>query len=163
MPDFTKIDHCKLRVHCRTCRDSSPAGKKWRESLAKVFELPEKDFELSEDFPETDFACPNGIPWNATGDDLPEPSQPPPPTLVDRVQAACTKCERKTTCAFGQKDDCSKRRIINDDSQTWAVAKEECQTGAIRQVLPAEQTEHAKHANKRSVVERNYPNGKDTP
>lgn len=120
---------CSLGVHCAACRDSGADGKKWRKSLGDHFELPGN---------KTDFDCPAGVPWDASGDDLPEPSQPPPPTLVDRVQAACRECEEKTICFFGNQTDCSKRRVINDASQTWAVAKEKCKTGAIRQVLPAE-------------------------
>lgn len=54
MTTFFDSLHCTSKVHCRTCRDKE-GGKKWRESLLKVFE----------DVKKVDFNCPAGLPWGA--------------------------------------------------------------------------------------------------
>ncbi len=62
MLNFVKTAHCKLRVHCETCRDLK-GGHNWRESLRKSLTLPND---------ETDFECPHGVPWNPTEEELPK-------------------------------------------------------------------------------------------
>jgi len=52
---FVLTAHCKSRAHCQTCRDLA-GGRKWRESLAENFELPNN---------QVDFTCPYDVPWNA--------------------------------------------------------------------------------------------------
>lgn len=57
MRNFIKTKHCACGIHCRVCRDLD-GGRAWRESLAKVFDLPGGV---------VDFECPNGKPWGFIG------------------------------------------------------------------------------------------------
>jgi hypothetical protein len=53
---FVLTNHCKAKVHCKTCR-SPQGGLNWRRSLKKMFKLPDDN---------ENFDCPWGVPW---GDD----------------------------------------------------------------------------------------------
>ena len=78
---------CRDRVHCLTCRDSGRAGRAWRESLAKLFNLPGG---------EVNFDCPQGIPWNPTPEQLPEPTTP---RRSDRCpHMTCANCSEPAHC-----------------------------------------------------------------
>jgi len=55
MTEFTKTNHCRLHVHCRTCRDREN-GRGWREQIAAHFAVDE-----------IDWPCPDGRPWGYEG------------------------------------------------------------------------------------------------
>lgn len=66
---FVLTNHCKTKVHCKTCR-SKESGRPWRTSLQKMFELPEGN---------VDFECPWGETWGSSPvipAPTPEPSKP---------------------------------------------------------------------------------------
>lgn len=71
---FTQSAACRSRTHCRTCRDTGPAGESFRASLARVYDPP------------ADWTCPVGVPWSAAGPDLPEPALAKLPTRADMLR-----------------------------------------------------------------------------
>jgi len=52
MRNFFTSFHCTSQAHCGTCRWQSEEGRKWRDSIARHYDVPEIDFE-----------CPHGKPW----------------------------------------------------------------------------------------------------
>ena len=56
MQEFIKTTHCTSKVHCKSCRELV-GGRSWRESLSKLFVLPDNN---------VDFVCPFNKPWNDT-------------------------------------------------------------------------------------------------
>ena len=60
MKTFFDSDHCfKTMAHCRTCRNKE-GGRALREGWVKIFD----------DVKESDFECPNGLPWGAPKQEL---------------------------------------------------------------------------------------------
>ncbi len=51
---FINTNHCKSRIHCRTCRDLT-AGREWRRQRCERYDPPENKI---------DFDCPFGKRWN---------------------------------------------------------------------------------------------------
>jgi hypothetical protein len=43
---------CRSGKHCIACRDTSPAGERWRQSAVGVYDVPRARWE-----------CPEGLPW----------------------------------------------------------------------------------------------------
>ena len=72
--DFIETMHCRIRMHCRTCRDLE-GGRAWRESLAVLYRLPGDV---------VDFECPHGI---RAGDRV----APVAPTTAGRTGCGCGK------------------------------------------------------------------------
>jgi len=85
---FCETTHCTSHAHCTKCRDLED-GRRWRESLARAFDITQSDFE-----------CPEGYEWGS------ENSNPTPPAgkrkvkylangkvLIDGVE--CVPCSEK--------------------------------------------------------------------
>ena len=53
MKTFYQTFHCLSQTHCGACRAQTEEGRKWRESIAENFSVPQVDFD-----------CPQGKPWN---------------------------------------------------------------------------------------------------
>lgn len=110
MRGLKKTRICSSRAQCSICRDLE-GGRKWRESLGKVFELPGGVI---------DFECPHGFDWGNT----PEQVDPPKPNPRDICQyRSCRgcggnhKCESKgTSCNYGPGtfEDCEIWVLLRD-------------------------------------------------
>ena len=92
---FTKTAHCIARAHCGMCRERE-GGRKFRESLAKIFELPDG---------EVDFACPQGLPWRNA------PQRKPCPPFVLVRKATCGACDIADTCALWHGTACQRMAL----------------------------------------------------
>ena len=96
--------HCKLRVHCPTCRDLE-GGRKWREKLAKTYDLPNG---------EIDFDCPHGVPWGAGPQVEAQKEQSARQKVLTEMRNTrfklCKAC--KDDCAMHHKTDCQLRALL---------------------------------------------------
>jgi len=113
---FTTSDHCRDGVHCATCRDRDD-GRRWRESLARVFTLPGDA---------VDFDCPHGRLWGHTPTaaqraaalNAAEAAAEAHAAECDRIGQACTQCRdiedspAADDCAFIDMSSCDRRRAI---------------------------------------------------
>lgn len=110
---FVLTNHCKAKVHCKTCRNRE-GGRPWRTSLKKMFQLPDDN---------VDFECPWGEQWNSDGGaavalslpenspvtETPAPETPPapeptpqlPPHSREALQAAARARQAGATRSTG--------------------------------------------------------------
>ena len=65
---FVDTEHCRSRVHCRSCRATTAAGERFRAAMAELYEPP------------TDWLCPAGMLWDS--ETPPAIDASPPPSLV---------------------------------------------------------------------------------
>jgi len=95
----------------------------WRESLGQAFKLPGGQI---------DFVCPNNIPWDATGEQLPEPARQPkrePDPIYEANKATCEACGMQDDCKVWHAPTCTRNKA-------WmGLIPNVCMEGLLKTIL----------------------------